>query len=143
MSDMLNENGLYSQEDVESLYDDPIEQRMEKRKTQEAEELPDDLQAKIERMIDSRVDARVESKVQAAMAQMQKELKEMVRQETAKAAPPPNNLQSKRSPPRQPERPYIEQISVTRGGNEVKGGAIVAEKKKTMLKPMTLKMQGG
>jgi len=33
MSDMLNENGLYSQEDVESLYDDPIEQRMEKRKT--------------------------------------------------------------------------------------------------------------
>ena len=32
MSNMLNdENGLYDQEDVESLYDDPIQQNVNKR----------------------------------------------------------------------------------------------------------------
>ena len=31
MSNMLNEDGLYDQEDVESLYDDPIQLRMDKK----------------------------------------------------------------------------------------------------------------
>jgi Tfp pilus assembly protein PilE len=90
--------------------------------------------------VDLKVDSKVEIRVQAAMVKMQRELEELIRQETAKAAPPP----MKSSPPLKAERPYIGSISVTRGGPSLfKGVEIKADKKKTVLKSIKLTMQGG
>ena len=58
----------------------------------------------------------------------------MVREETAIAAPPP--MLAKKSPPREPERPF--QSVHIRGSSDIKG----VDKKKTVLKPMTLRMNG-